>query len=179
MHRYTSCSCRTPLIFCRCLDRENRLRGTELSWKWRWRGPGYQRVFVSLKWRRRLRLAMKNPRENDRSGRRPDTNCGEHSGNTRGSSAKRSSEPAWFIAYRWLPRPVDWLTRRTPVRCDTRVLPSIYDWRCPASMTPNIVDNPVDIADRLLIGNEIEQELLADGLLAQCLEDACLAITYV
>jgi len=92
MHRYTSCSCRTPLIFCRCLDRENRLRGTELSWKWRWRGPGYQRVFVSLKWRRRLRLAMKNPRENDRSGRRPDTNCGEHSGNTRGSSAKRSSE---------------------------------------------------------------------------------------
>lgn len=42
-------------------------------------------------------------------------------------------------------------------------------------MTPNIVDIPADIAGRLLIGNEIEQELLADGLLAQCPEDTCLS----
>lgn len=42
-------------------------------------------------------------------------------------------------------------------------------WRRTSSTT--------DIAGRL-IGNEIEQKLLADGLLAQCPRDTCLAIGY-
>lgn len=122
-------------------------------------------------------LATKNPRGNDRSGRRPDTNCGEHSGNTRGSSAEWSSErnrrDLSLIGDCLIPL-IGWLEERTRRFGATLVSCPIYDRWCPVSMTSNIV---ADIAGRL-IGNEIEQKLLADGLLAHCPQDTRLAIGY-
>jgi len=135
----------TPLIFCGRPARENLLR-TESSWTWHRYGPGYWRRFRLLQNEGRgdMSLATKNPRGNDRSGRRPDTNCGEHSRNTRGSSAEWSSErnrrDLSLIGGCLIPL-IGRLEERTRRFGATLVSSPIYDrWR-PVSMTSNIVDD--------------------------------------
>lgn len=112
---------------------------------------------------------VRNPRGNDRSGRGPDTNCGEHSGNTRGSSAERSERNRRDLSLiAALPRPADWLTRWAPVRRDTRVFLRFtidagvrLSWLASRRTSSDVRDdeNDDDTTDRSVIGNEIKREL--------------------
>lgn len=135
---------RNTLHFLQSPARENLLR-TESSWTWHRHGPRYWRRFRLLQNEGRggMSLATRNPRGNDRSGRKPDTNCGEHSRNTRGSSAEWSSErnrrDLSLIGGCLIPL-IGRLEERTRTSA-TLVSSPIYDrWR-PVSMTSNIFDD--------------------------------------
>lgn len=166
MHRYVSpLAQHALLIFCRCPDRENQLRGTESSWNVASAWAGIPARLRSVGAEGTRRLTMKNPRGNDRSGRRPDTNCGEHSRNTRGSSAERSSErnrrDLSLIAGCLVPL-IGW---RGELRFGATLVSSLrftIGW-CPASMTLDLADVCVSRYSRhcLFTANEIEQELPA------------------
>lgn len=140
-------------------DRENRLRGTESSWTWR--GPGYTDDRFSRKGEGAHVSRRRIVRERTIDQKRGLTLI---AGNTRGTRvvpARNDRRNETSVIYRLSPAASSrWLADEVDARFGATLVSSlsIYDrWRS-ASMTPNIVERPRP--DRLLIGNEIEQELL-------------------
>lgn len=88
----------------------------------RWRGSGYRRVPRRTEGRAVPRRREESAEE--RSIRRgADTNCGEHLGNTRGSTMERLERTPRDLSLIGGARPADWLTSKTLHGRDTLVSP--------------------------------------------------------
>lgn len=136
-----------------------------------------RRVSVSLNWKYGDHISRRRIRKEtiDQEG-----SLTLIAGNTRGSSAERWSNETGVIyrlsptgSSRWLADEDFGSAWHSCPLLDLRSVGVQLAWR-----QTSLMSRLTDIAGRLLIGNEIEQELLTDGLLAQCPEDACFTIKY-